>query len=273
MRKILLLFAASLTQEIAIAQYYQFQCSYHPGGYSNQLYDPTSKAEEIVNEICDAVGIDYITVFRGNLNNAAATEIDGESVIIYGSQFLNNMIAISRWAPISVLAHEVGHHVNEDASWYGQFKHPWSKELKADFISGYALAKMGASRGEATAAQQAMFDYFGSSTHPDSYKRVAAIQAGWEKGRGVSSGNGNGQSTWVACTHPLHINGDRSPCYEPMHNADPVVCREICFDVFGNRFICHPAGDLVPCSHALHPMGHIDPCIHQAHPSGHYVRN
>ena len=43
---------------------------------------------------------------------------------------------------MSVLAHEVGHHVNQDLSWYGQFEHPWTQELQADFISGYVLARM-----------------------------------------------------------------------------------------------------------------------------------
>ena len=87
------------------------------------------------------------------------------------------------FAPVSVLAHEVGHHANGDTTWFGVFRHPWHRELGADFVSGLALARLGASPEEATRALRAMFN-FGSPSHPDTPRRMAAVMDGWQRGSG-----------------------------------------------------------------------------------------
>ena len=92
----------------------------------------------------------------------------------------------SIWAPLSIFAHEVGHHYSGDATFFRPFEHSWTRELRADYISGYFLAKRGASLRNSQAAMLAMFDYYGSPTHPDSPLRMAAIEHGWRVGQ---SGN------------------------------------------------------------------------------------
>lgn len=80
-----------------------------------------------------------------------------------------------------MLAHEVGHHANGDTTWRGGMRHPWMRELGADFVSGLALARIGASPEEATRAPRALFSY-GTPSHPDTPRRVAAMLDGWRRG-------------------------------------------------------------------------------------------
>jgi Zn-dependent protease with chaperone function len=121
-----------------------------------------------------------IYVYKADVPNAAATTLtSGMPVILYNITFLNNLSYANTWAPISVLAHEVGHHYNADISWFGQFVHPWTRELKADYVSGYALFKLGATIDDAQAAFRVMFTLQGSESHPDTPKRMEALAAGY----------------------------------------------------------------------------------------------
>ena len=89
------------------------------------------------------------------------------------------MYANNKWAPVTVLAHEIGHHINYDISWYGSFKHPWSKELQADYVSGYVMQKLGVSLEDALSAFKTMFSWYGSYTHPDTPRRIDALSLGY----------------------------------------------------------------------------------------------
>src|SRR5262249_49202770 len=89
------------------------------------------------------------------------------------------------WAAVSVIAHELGHH------YYGHSHEKidglppdvlHERELEADYYSGFLLARMGASLEDAEAAQEALFARNDSHTHPDSYRRLVAISAGWHDG-------------------------------------------------------------------------------------------
>ncbi len=154
-------------------------CSYAGGPCQSGLQNPTPLAIKVVGDVCSVLGIRYITIYQGNVPNACASVYMGMPIISYNYRFLNYLSAQNSWAPVSVIAHEVGHHFNADATMLGAFKHPWSKELKADFISGYALYKLGASLSDAQSAFQVMFDWYGSATHPDTPRRMAALEQGW----------------------------------------------------------------------------------------------
>jgi hypothetical protein len=75
----------------------------------------------------------------GGVPNASATVINGVPSIIYNADFLGDLFACNEMAGMTVLAHEVGHHAMLDTTWMGQFRHPWVKELGADWVSGLAL--------------------------------------------------------------------------------------------------------------------------------------
>ena len=149
----------------------------------------TSLAQRQVTLITNYLGMPAIPTFpTAPRNNAVATTMkDGIGrnipVILYDPEFLNKLYhEHGRWASISVLAHEVAHHFHGDITFYGAFTHPWTKELKADFVSGFVLARAGATRDQATRALKDQFTWIGSNTHPDSIKRIAALEAGWEQG-------------------------------------------------------------------------------------------
>lgn len=175
MKTIILLLFMSLS----LSSHSQIYCSYSGGGCANGLTNPTKYASDIVSNICYNLNISYINTYAGNVGNACASNYQGAPIITYNSQFMNYLASKNQWAPISVLAHEVGHHINSDISWYGNFKHPWTKELQADFVSGYVLFKMGASLENAKSAFYVMFSWMGSTTHPDTPRRMDALTQGY----------------------------------------------------------------------------------------------
>ena len=62
---------------------------------------------------------------------------------------------------------------------------------------------------------------------------------------------------------PCHPAGDIIPCGHAMHYAGDIIpCGHVCVNNWGNAIPCHPGGDAVPCSHALHSGGDIVPCGH-----------
>lgn len=173
------LFITLLLSSLFCNIYSQNYCSYSGGSCSNGLAYPSQYAINVVQSICSQLGIRYIDTYAGNVGNACASNFQGKPIITYNSQFMNYLASNNRWAPISVLAHEVGHHINNDISWYGQFKHSWTKELQADYVSGYVLFKMGASLENAKSAFYLMFSWMGTSSHPDTPRRIDALTQGY----------------------------------------------------------------------------------------------
>ncbi len=49
------------------------------------------------------------------------------------------------------------------------------------------------------------------------------------------------------------------PCVHRLHPSDVIPCQHVCYGPYG-AFPCHPAGDAVPCMHAVHPYGDIVYC-------------
>lgn len=150
------------------------------------LAPASARAVAEVRQAQAAIGLNLpIQVFAAGGGNAFAAAPNGIPVIGYNPWFLSQLDQIGgHFAPMSVLAHEVGHHANGDTHWQAQMRHPWQRELGADFVSGFALARLNASADEATRALRAMFTG-GSPTHPDSPRRIAAVLDGWNRGGGA----------------------------------------------------------------------------------------
>lgn len=168
--------------EKAEAQTYQLLCSWAGGAFGQGLAPATGFAEDQVFEIAEA--IDYyenFSVFMGGVSNAAATLIQGRPAVIYNPHFLNRLHQCHQIAAMTVLAHEVGHLANRDTHWRSQFKHPWSKELGADWVSGFAMSRLGIPLQAAQSGILCSFGRFspGSASHPDSQRRLRAVTQGW----------------------------------------------------------------------------------------------
>jgi hypothetical protein len=83
------------------------------------------------------------------------------------------------WASISILAHEIGHHLNGHT--LDNLGSRPDKELEADDFSGFVMFKLGASLQDAQKAISTLVSEEGSSTHPGKFARLTAIQKGWSR--------------------------------------------------------------------------------------------
>lgn len=123
---------------------------------------------------------------QNGINNAYATILQGRRYIIYDNNFLENLdsYAGTKWASISVLAHEMGHHYRNHVISSSGSTPP--KEIEADYFSGYVMAKLGATLNEARAAMEQIATPRGSASHPARADRLDAIAKGWNYANGVT---------------------------------------------------------------------------------------
>ena len=160
----------------------------HAGGAKPAVSPGSAYAAFVRAEVAGAAGVDAVpAIYRAPVSAAHAVYLDGQAAIVYNPGFLDEVVdrAGTPWAAVSVIAHELGHHH------YGHSHEPidalalaerHEHELEADFFSGYALARMGATLEEAESAQAALYSEVPSPTHPSSPSRLAAITEGWYAG-------------------------------------------------------------------------------------------
>src|SRR5687768_807475 len=123
---------------------------------------------------------------QNGINNAYAAIIRNQRYIVYDNNFLENLdaYASTKWASVSVLAHEMGHHYRNHVIDSKGSTPP--KELEADYFSGYVMAKLGAGLDESRAAMNKIASERGSSSHPGKEDRLDAITKGWNYAQGIT---------------------------------------------------------------------------------------
>jgi hypothetical protein len=147
---------------------------------------------------------------QNGINNAYATIINRTRWIIYDNDFLENLdaYAYTKWASISVLAHEMGHHYyNHVVSSKGS---SIPVELEADFFSGYTLAKYGATLEQSVMAMQTIGTDQATSTHPAKKDRVNAITKGWNEAM-KTMGNTTTPPSNPGTTNPTNPTSPNNP--------------------------------------------------------------
>ena len=165
--------------------------NYNPGwSVPKQNFASVAEGQQIIQNILDAVGRSANFEIRqtNNIQNAAAVAYGGKRYVLYNPNFINALDRRTgnQWASISVLAHEVGHHL-EGHTISGQGSKP-ATELEADEFSGYALRKMGASLADAQATMNLIASENASATHPGRSSRLSAIEDGWNSAGGQVTG-------------------------------------------------------------------------------------
>ena len=146
-------------------------------------FQSVDEAREITDRIVRVVGLKpNFEIRAANIDNAAAVVQNGKRYILYNPVFIRNINkAIKKdWAGISILAHEIGHHLNGHTI-MALGSSP-AIELEADEFSGFVLRKLGASLKESQAAMSLISSEKGSKTHPGKKDRLAAIGKGWQNG-------------------------------------------------------------------------------------------
>jgi outer membrane lipoprotein-sorting protein len=160
-------------------------------------YTSINEAKTIVAQIISVVGLKANFELRAaNIPNAAAVVYNGKRYVMYNPTFIASMnkSAGTKWAGISILAHEIGHHLNgHTIEHIGS--HP-AIELEADEFSGFVLRRMGASLTDAQQAMRIAADYKQSKTHPAKNDRLLAIASGWNN----ADDQAKGKQTDVAKT-------------------------------------------------------------------------
>lgn len=194
-RPFFLLFAA-LMGTAASAQTIVIRVGQHPGsGAAVQNWTPaqpaatssvSSETPYYVQEIMNTVGLKPNFELRAaRIDNAAAVVYGGKRYILYNPTFIDNLVRRTgnKWAAVSVLAHEIGHHL--DGHTVTSAGSVPQLELEADEFSGFVLHKMGATLGDAQAAMKAIANDVATATHPGRSDRLVAIAKGWNKVSGA----------------------------------------------------------------------------------------
>ncbi len=168
-------------------------CSYYGEVVRSDIYtfESDREAEAIVGSIMKtAILSQNFSISAADVPNAAAVIRDKKRLILYNQSFVRdiNRRAGTDWAAKSIMAHEVGHHLNGHTLSGQGSRH--QTELEADKFSGGTLYRMGATLGEAKASMEIASADQGSRTHPPKTARLAAIGNGWISAKDQDSGPG-----------------------------------------------------------------------------------
>jgi hypothetical protein len=162
-------------------------------------FDNVNEAAQMAESIVKAAGMKAnFKIAEAEVPNAMAVVHMGNRYILYNPRFISLLTRATgtKWAAISVLAHEIGHHLYSSSVNKG--KTPLATELEADQFSGYVLQKMGATLQEAEVAMQVLGSRYATSTHPGRDDRVNSIATGWKKAGGVIEENTETDSDIIA---------------------------------------------------------------------------
>ena len=190
-----LLFAAIFTLPSIAAVEGEIQvdeiCDYFGGGDIPKkvfTFSSNQEAEDVIKRILDSRGLaPHFTIKAAAVPNAAAIIREGERYILYNPNFIYDIERStgSKAASVSILAHEIAHHLNAHTL-DNRGSRP-SIELEADEWSGHVMGLLGYTRDEALLAIRKLGNESGSSTHPAKRDRLIAITSGWLAAREASS--------------------------------------------------------------------------------------
>jgi len=136
----------------------------------------------MLSEIMNVLGLQpKFELKEAKVDNIEASISHRKRYILYNPAFISwiNNATKDKWATITLLAHEVGHHLNGHTIRKGGSTP--ILELEADEFAGFVLHKLGASLEQAQAVMTYIAEIKASRTHPGRGSRMAAIENGWNK--------------------------------------------------------------------------------------------
>jgi len=237
MKTLLVAAISFLISNAANAQ--QNVCTQH---FSNVSFEknysvPASEASSIVADILNVMGLkgNFDIHPSGKIGNAAAVIYNGKRFVMYNPSFIGslNETTGNDWASVSVLAHEIGHHLNGHTL-AGGSSH--SNELEADEFSGYIMQRLGATLEEAEKAMKLAADVTPSATHPGRTARLAAIKKGWDSASDQLTAdieaNEEGSSTAPAVINKPVVENKPAATVAPRQAvlADEYIVADLLFD-------------------------------------------
>lgn len=148
---------------------------------SGKILNSSEEAEQIIQAIMNSVGLKAnFEIKEADISNAAAVIHKGKRLILYDPSFIRKIQLASKtdWAAVSILAHEIGHHLNGHTMMSKGEREP-ALELEADEFSGFILRQMGAPLEDALKGMRLISHEKGSHSHPAQKARLAAIERGY----------------------------------------------------------------------------------------------
>lgn len=153
-------------------------------------FDSDTAAQQALNRVMSFTGLPpRFEILAADVPNAAAVIRNNKRYILYNQGFMRKVrdTTQNNWAEISILAHEIGHHLSNHTFQFRGSRPTY--ELEADRFSGFVLQRMGASLDDAVAVMERMVSQRGSATHPARSARVAAVTNGWVDAEEKSGGS------------------------------------------------------------------------------------
>lgn len=175
-------------------------CSFYQG---NQ-FSSDDNADKSLDRILSAMGLSkrFVLTQCSEISNCIATSYKGIRYILYDKDFMDEINNNNNsWSNLSILAHEIGHHVNGhslDIIVYSSetvepptLSESRTMELEADEFSGHVMYRLGATLNEAQQAILSLPKLYDDSysTHPSTDKRLKAIEKGYNNAKGNMNTN------------------------------------------------------------------------------------
>ena len=139
------------------------------------------EAIKAIEQIIEPTGLkrNFVVLEDSRVGNASALIYNGQRYVLYNKSFMEMVKNVTNtdWAAISIMAHEIGHHLQGHTSLSGGSRP--DIELEADEFSGWIMYLVGASLQDAQIAMGEFASENDSQTHPGKFKRLEAIQKGW----------------------------------------------------------------------------------------------
>ncbi|MFQ2203191.1 M48 family metalloprotease [Aeromonas hydrophila] len=177
---------AQALEKIELEQY----CNYAGSSFPEDVFGFSSDNEAAValGKVMKYAGLEpNFEIMAANVPNAAAVIQGPKRLILYSQTFMEEIQRATNtdWAKMSILAHEIGHHLQGHTLQSGGSRP--EIELQADKYSGFILQRMGASLEQAQTAMRTIGSDQGSATHPGKQARLAAIANGYVAARELNS--------------------------------------------------------------------------------------
>jgi len=156
--------------------------NFHPKIDGDSLLNQIPAPEQMLHQIISVIGANNVFELKqAPVQNLEASISHRKMMIIYNPEYIDwlNKVTHDKWAVMTLLAHEIGHHLNGHTK-RNKGSSP-KVELEADEFAGYILNKLGATLQDAQKVMNYIARINASITHPGRYDRKQAIQTGWDK--------------------------------------------------------------------------------------------
>lgn len=165
-------------------------CSFDGEEEQTEFYtfDASREADRIVGQIVNAVNLSKNFVIKSaDCKNALATMEGRDRYILYNTLFLEKFkqTGKTKWGAYCVLAHEIGHHLNNHDFTSSDSRKRKEQELQADKFAGGVLFTLGASLEETQAGIELLQSSGESKTHPPASARAEAMASGWKNAQEI----------------------------------------------------------------------------------------